>query len=115
MAKATETDWESVSEGARPQVAFTEIGDRLVGIFAGTQEINPPEGDPWVQYLFDNVQYPEDLQGENVAVNAGYDLRKQLEGVPPHQYWIDTTYVRDVPVKGWPSPMHSHRTLRKPV
>jgi hypothetical protein len=114
--QATDSEWETISEGARPQVSFNEIGDRLVGIFAGTQEITPDDGeDPWTQYLFDDVQFPENLRGENVAVNAGYDLRKQLDGLPPHEWWIDTTYVKDVPVKGWPSPMHSHKTLRKRV
>jgi hypothetical protein len=115
MAKATETqEWESVAEGARPVVQFTDIGDSLIGVYAGTQEItDPTTEEKWNQYLFDDCEYPEDVAGEDVAVNAGYDLRRVLDTIQPGKFLVRIQYVRNVPIAGQPSPMKSFKVDRK--
>lgn len=117
MAKeAVQEEWESVTEGARPMVSFETIGDTLIGTYAGTQVVTPENGDdPWTQYLFDDVKMPAELAGENVAVNAGYDLRRVLDTFPPNTYRVRVAYVRDVPVKNFPSPMKSFQVDRQKI
>jgi hypothetical protein len=114
MAKATDTEWETVAEGARTSVAFENIGDKLIGIYAGTQPVtDEAKGETWDQYLFDDCEYPEDVAGENVAVNAGYDLRKALDQIEPHKFLVSVEYVRNIPMKTQPAPMKGFRVLRK--
>jgi hypothetical protein len=117
MAKETATEtneWEQVAEGARTSVQFNELGDTLVGVYTGTQDVEDPQtGETWKQYLFDDCEYPEDVAGEDVAVNAGYDLRRALDTIEPGKYVVRVQYVKNIPMRGQPSPMKSFRVDRK--
>jgi hypothetical protein len=114
-AKATDQEWEQVAEGARTSVQFNDLGDTLIGLYTGTQEvIDPNTQEVWNQYLFDGVEYPEDLAGEDVAVNAGYDLRRALDQIEPGKFIVRVQYVKNIPMRGQPSPMKSFRVDRKP-
>lgn len=114
--KAAAQEWETVTEGARTNVQFNDLGDTLIGVFAGTQEVEDPNsGETWQQYLFDDCEYPEDIAGENVAVNAGYDLRRALDQIEPHQFLVRIQYARNIPMRGQPSPMKGFKVDRKPI
>jgi hypothetical protein len=118
MAKETAAtqEWEQVAEGARASVQFNDLGDTLVGVFTGTQEVvDPNTQETWNQYLFDDVEYPDELAGEDVAVNAGYDLRRALDQIEPGKFLVRVQYVKNVPMRGQPSPMKSFRVDRKPL
>jgi len=115
-AKATglDEDWEQVSEGARPQVQFTDLGDTLIGTFMGFQEIEDPNsGETWKQALFDDVEIPEDLDGEDVVINPGYDLLRALERIEPGKFRVRVQYARNIPIAGQPSPMKGYKVDRK--
>lgn len=114
MATAKATEWETVSEGARTNVQFDNIGDKLIGVFAGTQSVtDEAKGETWDQYLFNECEYPEDIAGENVAVNAGYDLRRALDQIEPFKFLVSVEYVRNIPMATQPAPMKGFRVLRK--
>jgi hypothetical protein len=117
MAKAPEQEWENVTEGARINVAFNDIGDTLIGVFVGTQTVDDPNNpdESWEQYLFDDCEYPEDVAGEGVAVNAGYDLRRALDQIEPGKFLVRVQYARNIPMRGQPSPMKGFKVDRKPL
>jgi hypothetical protein len=114
MAKATDTEWEQVSEGARPQVQFTDLGDTLIGTFMGFQEIEDPNTqEVWKQALFDDVEFPEDVVGEDVVINPGYDLLRALERIEPAKFRVRVQYARNIPIAGQPSPMKGYKVDRR--
>jgi hypothetical protein len=114
MAKNTaEQEWEQVSEGARPQVQFNDLGDTLIGVFMGFQEIEDPNThETWKQALFDECEYPEDLAGEDIVINPGFDLLRALEQIEPGKFLVRVQYARNIPITGQPSPMKGYKVDR---
>jgi hypothetical protein len=115
MAETKATEWEQVSEGARPQVSFTKIGDTLIGTFMGFQQVTDPEDpeDSWQQALFDDVEVPTEVKGEDVVINPGYDLLRALEQIEPGKFRVRVVYARNIPITGQPSPMKAYKVDRK--
>jgi hypothetical protein len=113
-AVATDEEWEQVSEGARISVQFNQVGDTLIGTFMGFQTIEDPNtGESWQQALFDDVQFPADLKGEDVVTNPGYDLLRALEQIVPGKFRVRVQYARNIPIAGQPAPMKGYKVDRK--
>lgn len=96
-------DWDEVS--AESQIVFDTRGDQFIGRFMGMDNLGSSN---IYQAHFEG--YGKDA-GENYFTNAGYDLRKKLEKVPPKTL-VRITYIDDKDT-GQAQPMRVYKVDQK--
>jgi hypothetical protein len=102
-------EWETAAEGAPTGVVFETIGDTFVGQYLRTQHVDrEPAADGSDQsfslYLF------KGRDGELYSLNQSYSLKEAFEdGIISENTWCRITYIKDVKVANWPTPMKSFR------
>lgn len=93
-------EWETIDRGAPLKFTFDKIGDHLVGVYEGMEQItNPNNGD-----IFDQALFTDD-EGDLVAISPGYQLKVTLATITPGTR-VRITYRADVDT-GQASPMKS--------
>jgi hypothetical protein len=68
----SEFEWETIHVEAPDQVEFTEIGDKLIGRYAGHEVIYPDPAKKPEEFF---IQLRWTIPTGSVFVNAGYELR----------------------------------------
>jgi hypothetical protein len=90
--------WETITK-PRVKLTFDTIGDRLVAVWTGFQEIVRPDTGEVMQYAnFDSARLPLPVKGEDVALSASYQLRTDLEKIP-HGTLVSLTFVSETPMR----------------
>jgi hypothetical protein len=105
---ASQFDWETVHTEAPNQIHMEHVGDTLVAEYLGQEEIRwtPTTGkDAGVEQSF--IQLKFRINDTHYVLNAGYDLLKAYENVPPKT--ITRTELKTLVDVGQQSPMKSYR------
>lgn len=97
-------EWETVHTESPDQIVFENIGDTFIGEYLG-QETITFQNKKGVEESF--VQLLFKVHDQFFVCNAGYDLLKAYEGIPPHT--VTRTQLRTLVDVGQESPMKSYR------
>lgn len=96
-------EWETIAEGAPTGVIFEKIGESFVGQYVGSQHVDREPASDGSDQSFDLFIF-RGRDGERYSLNKSYSLVQAMEGVRLES-WLRITYVKDVKVTNWPTPM----------
>jgi hypothetical protein len=106
----TEEEWVTEQDETPDQIVMDTTGDVYEGLFLGLEVINwddPKEGpQEFLQIKLWDVESPKIL-------NASYRLKEAFEKVEVGRE-VRILYVKDVPIKGQPSPMKDYKVWSRP-
>ena len=104
VSAPSEWEWETVVEESATTVIFDTVGDQFVGLYTGSEHIDPDNGkdEPFDRFVF------QGRDGELYAVNKSFKLETAMQDIDPGQ-WVRITYVKDVPTGRGLNPMKDFR------
>lgn len=96
-------EWETVAEGAPTGVIFEKVGESFVGQYVDDLHVDREPAADGSDQSFDLFIF-KGRDGERYSLNKSYALAEAMGKVSKGD-WTRITYVKDVKVANWPTPM----------
>lgn len=107
----TTEEWVTEQEETPDQIIMDTVGDVYEGLFLGLETISwdPPQGgtQEFVQIKLWDAESPK-------VLNASYRLKEAFDKVEVGRE-VRILYIKDVPIKGQPSPMKDYKVWSRPA
>jgi hypothetical protein len=104
-------EWETVADGAPTGVVFENIGESFVGQYLEISHVDREPAADGSEQSFDLFIF-KGGDGERYSLNMSYALKEAMAKVSAGD-WVRITYVKDIKVAKWPTPMKDFKVQIK--